>query len=416
MGEEEEEVEEGKQDDVDSNKKKENDTLAHGKHYYVFVVQSITRNGPPIRFIAARYCVANLSHRWLRAKLEYIEPTLAFYGFTVCSESFDGASENRSCMAHRTTLTFEDLCRIQLKKIVSDELENVNDIANNDNKIDGDSSNSSSSSSSSSISINSDMDESTESISNNSEDENKKCRYTEHQLPWTMPIAFYHPSIEGIIIVAAGDMPHGLKKMRNAMHLSGKEDKVRDLHNFGLPINLKMALDTWRETPDSDPNQTSALMLYPKITLSVLCPTSKSAMRTSDAARAMGNQMMEMLIDNGHKNKKAGPRTFDAFILHCYNTDHWVNVMNASPLKGCETIKSDDHRHIYDLCDYIRYLTEWKNAVMDKNEFFPLSTYQDVCYTSLGVVVLALTIFQNIPDMISFNLVLDRIRVNQLSC
>ena len=73
MGEEEEEVEEGKQDDVDSNKKKENDTLAHGKHYYVFVVQSITRNGPPIRFIAARYCVANLSHRWLRAKLEYIE-------------------------------------------------------------------------------------------------------------------------------------------------------------------------------------------------------------------------------------------------------------------------------------------------------------------------------------------------------
>jgi hypothetical protein len=27
---------------------------------------------------------------------------------------------------------------------------------------------------------------------------------------------------------------------------------------------------------------------------------------------------------------------------------------------------------------------------MDKNEFFPLSTYQDVCYTSLGVVVLAL--------------------------
>ena len=227
-------MEEGKQDDVDSNKKKENDKLAHGKHYYVFVVQSITRNGPPIRFIAARYCVANLSHRWLRAKLEYIEPTLAFYGFTVCSESFDGASENRSCMAHRTTLTFEDLCGIQLKKIVSDELENVNDIANNDNKIDGDSSNSSSSSSSS-ISINSDMDESTESISNNSEDENKKCHYTEHQLPWTMPIAFYHPSIEGIIIVAAGDMPHGLKKMRNAMHLSGKEDKVRDLHNYHWP-------------------------------------------------------------------------------------------------------------------------------------------------------------------------------------
>lgn len=113
--------EEGKQDDddeEDSDKKKKNkkdDKLAQGKHYYVFVVQSLTSKGPPIRFIAARYCVANLSHRWLRAKLEYIESALAFYGVIVCAESFDGASENRSCMKHRTTLTFEDICGKELK-------------------------------------------------------------------------------------------------------------------------------------------------------------------------------------------------------------------------------------------------------------------------------------------------------------
>jgi hypothetical protein len=44
-----------------------------------------------------------------------------------------------------------------------------------------------------------------------------------------------------------------------AMYLIGKEDKVRDLHCFGLPINLRMAYN------DADPKCTSALMLYPKL-------------------------------------------------------------------------------------------------------------------------------------------------------
>lgn len=112
--------EEGNQVDDESIKKKRKENLALGKHYYVFVVQCLTQNGPPVRFIAARYCVANLSHRWLRSKLEYIESSLAVYGFIVCSESFDGASENRSCMTHRTTLTFEDICGNALKITTSD--------------------------------------------------------------------------------------------------------------------------------------------------------------------------------------------------------------------------------------------------------------------------------------------------------
>ena len=92
-------------------KKKKDKPLALGKHYYAFVVQSVTSKGAPVRFIAARYCVANMSHRWLRLKLEYIEAALAFYGFVVCAESFDGASENRSYMNNRLTLTFRDLCK-----------------------------------------------------------------------------------------------------------------------------------------------------------------------------------------------------------------------------------------------------------------------------------------------------------------
>ena len=102
-------------------------------------------------------------------------------------------------------------------------------------------------------------------------------------------------------------------------------------------------------------------MQYPKLKLSVFLPNAKTAMRTSDAARAQGNSMKEMIMDYGHMNhEKAGPRTYDSLILHCANTDHFINVMNATRLKGCETIKSAFHRHIYDLCDYAKYLTLWK--------------------------------------------------------
>jgi hypothetical protein len=396
------EEEEGREDDgAAGNNKKKKKKLAEGKHYYVFIVQSLTSKGPPIRFIAARYCVANLSHRWLRAKLEYIESALAFYGVIVCAESFDGATENRSCMKHRTTLTFEDICGKELKVAMPNQLDDgstsvtlsttPNDEGTDSSTTENDASAAAAADPIAAASASDDEDiidsSSSEDEADDGDEKRKKC-YHQDELPWEFKLAFKHPSMKGVIIVA-GDMGHGVKKMRNAMDLSSKEDKVRDLHHNRLPVNLKMAEDVWRLTPDADPKHTSALMLYPKLSLSVFRPSSKSAMRTSDATRAQGNSMMEMLMDYGHLNKKAGPRAYDSLILHCANTDHWVNVMNGNPKKGCETIKSANHRHIYDLCDYVAYLFEWKDQVTDKNEFFPVSTYEDICWTSLGTVAVA---------------------------
>ena len=99
--------------------------------------------------------------------------------------------------------------------------------------------------------------------------------------------------------------------------------------------------------------------------------------------------MREMLSNYGPKNTKAGPTAFTSMKLHCYNTNIWVDVMNASVSKGCTTIESIHSRHIYQLCDYVAYLTDWKRSVSDPNLFFPLSTYEDVCWTSLGAVLLA---------------------------
>ncbi len=376
-------------------KKEKKKGLALGKHYYAFVVQSVTSSGTPVRFIAARYCVENMSHRWLRLKLEYIEAALAFYGFIACAESFDGASENRSYICNRITLTFRDLCKELLQKNPLDaELEDHWDDLQRKARValgeeqeeeeqqkqqheeedrDG-----------------GDEDEDVDMELNTAEMELENQKYDEEDLPWDMGVAFEHPTVEGVIIVAAADMGHTLKKKRNAMKHSGNDDKKRDLHLNGLPINLQMAYEVWKLTPDGDPSS-SDIMHYRKLSKSVFVPTSKSAMRTSDAARAQGNSMMSMLQEFGHKNrKKASPRTYDSYIQHCEMTDKWVNVMNATRSKGCELISSTTHRHIYDLCDYVKYLKSWKDSVSDSNLFFPFSTYQDACWTSFGPVVLAL--------------------------
>lgn len=383
---------------------KEKKTLALGKHYYAFVVQSITSNGTPVRFIAARYCVANMSHRWLRLKIEYIEAALAFYGFVVCAESFDGASENRSYVNNRATMTFRDLCQELLQSNpLDDELaDNWDDLQRQ-----------------ASIALGEEMSEEDEEeqpqqmetddggdnetpsdvdMELDTEDMVHHHHYTDWDLPWGMKLGFAHPTIEGAVIIVAGDMGHGLKKKRNAMKHSGNEDKARHLLLNGLPISLRMAHDVWKLTPDGDPTNQSDIMFYPKLKKAVFVPTSKSSMSTSDAARAQGDTMRRMLEDYGGYNPKVSPRTYDSYILHCLMTDKWVNVMNASRSKYCELISAPNHRHIYDLCNYVKYLKEWKDSVADTNLFFPFSTYQDLVWTSLGPVALALYYLPNHPN------------------
>ena len=368
-------------------KKKKDKPLALGKHYYAFVVQSVTSKGAPVRFIAARYCVANMSHRWLRLKLEYIEAALAFYGFVVCAESFDGASENRSYMNNRLTLTFRDLCKelYQPSELEDnwDALQRHANIALGEEE--EEQQQEEEQQEEEPQQENADTDSATEEMT----EEFLPTKYTNDQLPWDMGVAFEHPSVEGAIIVAAADMGHTVKKQRNAMKSSGNEDKARDLHLMGRPINLRMAHDVWLLTPDGDPHNQSDIMLYPKLSRAVFQPTSKTAMRTSDAARAQGTSMRSMLQRFGSLNPKAGTSTYVPFMLHCTMTDKWIDVLNATRTKGCELIDSPSHRHIFDLLDYAKYMTEWKDSVDDPNLFFPYSTYQDAIWTSFGPVVLA---------------------------
>ena len=80
-----------------------------GKHYMVFMAQTWTSKMKPFCFIAARYCLANLSGRWIRVNKRQITAALAFFGIIVNTNSFDGATENRSALNQDLTIPLSAL-------------------------------------------------------------------------------------------------------------------------------------------------------------------------------------------------------------------------------------------------------------------------------------------------------------------
>ena len=60
------------------------------------------------------------------------------------------------------------------------------------------------------------------------------------KLPLDFKVAFDHPTIPGILIFAAGDMPHLIKKIVNAMERSGKSTKKTSLPYKCQKITLQM--------------------------------------------------------------------------------------------------------------------------------------------------------------------------------
>ena len=122
---------------------------------------------------------------------------------------------------------------------------------------------------------------------------------------------------------------------------------------------------------------------------------AKSQMRVCDAVRAQSNSMVKCIKAYRHLNTKCPPDTYDSLIEHCEKTNYWVDVMNNDWKTGCELIDSVDHRHVYDLCDYVQYHHQWYTQA-GKNDlhYFPKSTYEDIVWTSFGVIILARTQFQ----------------------
>ena len=153
------------------------------KHFLVFMFTSWELHTTRHQFVVARYAVKSLDAAYLCDKILAIISSLAKYGFIVDTITGDGASENRSVFKTLSTLSFKD--------ILADKLTHVSQEIIN-------------------------------------------------KFPVDFKIAFEHPTIEGLYIFIAGDMPHLVKKIVNAFERSGISRKKTKLSFKGQRISLKM--------------------------------------------------------------------------------------------------------------------------------------------------------------------------------
>ena len=204
--------------------KKKADECPKGQHYLVFIFQSWSGKHKSAHFVAARYVLATHSSRWLRKASRHITSLLATFFIYEAGIAYDGASENRTWM--NKTLN------ISLKVLIPELLEGENEEGENEET--------------GVVEI--------EETSAEIESQEKpaldptKRKFKENELPWDMLVAYYHPSVDGLIIMALADMSHGVKKIANSV------ERGNLLGLNYMPINILMLKDCYMACPDMKTN------------------------------------------------------------------------------------------------------------------------------------------------------------------
>lgn len=86
------------------------------------------------------------------------------------------------------------------------------------------------------------------------------------------------------------------------------------------------------------------------------------------------------------------PATYDSYLLLAQKTNRFIDIMNGNRDKGCSLIDSPIHPHVFELLEYVKFLTHWKSQIVAANNrylYFAESTHQDTCWTALSIVLMA---------------------------
>jgi len=156
-----------------------------------------------------------------------------------------------------------------------------------------------------------------------------------------------------------------------------------------------MGYDAYKKSDDY--LHEGSISIHPKLGKDVFEKKSKSRMRFGLAARALGQTMKQCILSNGCKVKKASwisqeVNTFSSYIKLCDETDRFIDVCNARDDRNCSLINSPNHVHVYELLDYVKFLTQWRGQARNggnPNHYFAPSTHQDSCWTALSFVIIA---------------------------
>jgi len=200
---------------------KEEESVDRGEHYMVFAFQNWSGKHKSIHFVAARYNLKNLSARWIRRATRTITSFLASYFIYVVGYAYDGASENRSWMSRTLTLSLKDVMpELRLNQDQERMIENTS--------------------------------QETDSPSTAAEPvllgpsplNGNQRQFGEDELPWDMPVAYPHPTVNDMLIFALADFSHAIKKIANSLergNLMGLE---------GFIIAMSVLKDIYMACPD----------------------------------------------------------------------------------------------------------------------------------------------------------------------
>ena len=176
------------------------------RHYLIFAATSwspVAQNGKHSRhqFVCARYGLTSIDAQFLIPVIIKIILHLSLYGFIVDTIAGDGAAENRSAFKTLATLTAREMLKDHYP---SDLLDSINS---------------------------------------------------------STKIAFPHPNpeyAEEICIFIGGDMPHWVKKFRNAMD----NTKTRDLGFRGAGLMLAPLKELWQKMGDCEIDVRADIRVY----------------------------------------------------------------------------------------------------------------------------------------------------------
>ncbi|KAL7455841.1 hypothetical protein ACHAWC_008195 [Mediolabrus comicus] len=288
------------------------------------------------QILVARYGLKSITANFLKNTIRQTAIMLAKYGFIMDTVVGDGAQENRSA--------FKLLANIKAKDIFTDKV---------------------------------------------------PADWLE-ELPLDFKIGFRHPSpvYSSIIIVIGGEMPHWVKKFRNAM-----DSNTRDLTYGGEEINLRRIYNIWLASGDGDVATGAGIRRYNK-THDHFRLDSYLKMRVFLAVQIPSQNTIQMIRDYCNpEHHDAGDEVeeegeFENTIKIFDSVDRLVDIMNGTGYKNSkdkkvELMDKPNHRHIKELFDILRVFEDWKKDTKGFTyEYITRYTYEDLVWMIFGVAAI----------------------------
>ena len=299
------------------------------KHFLAFLATTLCNDGKKQQIFVARYNVKKTQFDFLARRIKEILVALYNHGFICSWIGNDGATECRSAT--------KILCTYSARDILSET-------------------------------------------------------FTQEELaglPLDTKVAMQHPSpgCEDVKVVFGSDMPHWVKKFRNAF-----VNKSRDLKFRGRYMKLKQVEKVWRAMESSGVADMKKYFL----TNDHFELDSYKKMRVFLAAQITSDATIDMIKDYCDLDNDAILEHYDGMIELFKQVNRLIDIMNAYDAeqttktyrkRNAHKINSPRHEHCFELLGILRVFEEWKEECGGLNKkFITRESYEDLKWLTLAVV------------------------------